>query len=486
MNIFTKEPKYAVINNGYIFYNDLYKAIEVKYSDDIEDYFININDDDMYLEITFNPNYLFSDINYIKKVGNQENLPKEGVYHLYPLINIDGTKFIVSKLLYNNIFCIYYLSDDIISKDYIKKITSKKKPYKNNIGDDTYFFIFRGGYMKKKNFKTGVVEQKYTNEEITNFYRKSNLLYPITEVTQHRNHGFMILNKGRTVFLSNDSRIEGDQMEDVYVDGLQYANLVINTLQEAYPEVHFFTNPNDWGKEKNYLDYKTVDGKDFSEWCRFKVSFEDYNEVRREFSEHFGPLLTHAKVFIDFEYAALDTIVFRKRRTDFMLDQFISYYAKDELKLDADLLGDNTKSIGFPIHWIKDEALDGFSLREKTTSMLDNVDVDLHSMRFRAELRVVILRFFHKPSPILEYILTLIDAKFPNIEKQVAKGSATDEEKELIMDVHNKGGTLRDGDILDLKNAVKRDNVLKNLEGKTVEFTTNEYDLEYNEWEKEE
>ena len=118
--------------------------------------------------------------------------------------------------------------------------------------------------------------------------------------------------------------------------------------------------------------------------------------------------------------------------------------------------------------------------------MLDNVDVDLHSMRFRAELRVVILRFFHKPSPILEYILTLIDTKFPNIEKQVAKGSATNEERELIMDVHNKGGTLRDGDILDLKNAVKRDNVLKNLEGKTVEFTTNEYDLGYNEWEKEE
>lgn len=484
MKLFTKTPKYAVVYNGWIFFSHIFDVVIIEYSDEVTDFQIEINDNYRYTKLIINPSLPLPANRNIIRIDDSQTVPPEGQYKLYKIFKLGSTEYITSRILYENMFCIYYISEDKVSYDQIKKITSKKhNPIKTSIGDDTYLFLFRAGYIAERDVKTGKVTQKYSNQELTEFLRRSNLLYPLDEIKEHANYSFIMLNSGMNkngAFNSNDTTAYGNQIEDVYLDGLNYANQVINTLQAAYPEINFFASPKDWNKDSSYQDIKTSDGKDYKEWCRYKIGYEDYTQARRDFFNYFGPVALHTRLRIEFEYAALDTATFRRRRTDLFLDQFISYYSRDDVKLDADILADNTKQIGFAINWIKDEAMEGETVTQKGTSMLDTTELDLHTMRFQCELRINVLRFCKKIPPILQ---TVFGIEADDELKYTTTQKATEEEKRIILDIYKKGGSLRDGDIYALKDAQTREAIKQNLKGKIVEFTDGHEELQYNEGE---
>lgn len=487
MRLFTKNPRYAVVYNGWIFYSYIFDVVIIEYNKEITEYQVEVNENYHYTKLIINPELTIPANRNMIRIDNSQTVPPEGQYQLYRTFKLGSTEYITSRILYENMFCIYYITEDKVSYDQVKKITSKKHtPIKYHVGDDTYIFLLRAGYIQERDEETGKVTQKYSNRELTEFLRRTNLLYPLDEVKEHANYSFIMLNGGvnkSNTYNSSDTTAYGNQMEDVYLDGLNYANQVINTLQSAYPEVNFFPSPKDWDKEKSsYQDIKDANGKDYKEWCRYKIGYEDYTQARRDFFNYFGPVALHTRLRIEFEYAALDTATFRRRRTDLFLDQFISYYARDDVKLDADLLGDNTKQVGFTIHWIKDEAMEGETVTQKGTSMLDTVELDLHTMRFQCELRINVLRFCKKLPPILQ---TIFDIKADDEEKSAyyKEHKANEEEQRIILDVYEKGGTLRDGDIYNLKDAQKREAVKQNLKGQIVEFTPGHKELQYNEGE---
>lgn len=472
MSIFTRNPRYAVVYDGWIMYSDLFDTVIIEYG---EDYDFEVNDNYHYTKLILNPDKPMPACRNLIRIDDSKIVPPEGQYKLYRLFSLGNVPYITSRVLYENMFCIYYISEDKVSYDQIKKITSKK----NKIGDDTYIFLLRGGYISERNLETGEYKQEHSNEELTQFLRHSNLLYPLEEVTDHKNYNFIMLNSGinkKNSYSSSDSTVYGNHMEEVYLDGLNYANQVINTLRAAYPEINFFATPRNWNQ-----DYQSV-GKDYKEWCRYKIGFEDYTNARRDFFNYFGPVALNTRLRIDFEYATLDTITFRRRRTDLFLDQFITCYAKDDVKLDADLLGDNTSQVGFSIHWVKDEALDGESSTQKGTNMLDSVDLDIHSMRFYCDLRINVLRFCKKLPPILEVIFDIVDGNTAE-KSHHAEFKATEEERKIILDIYKKGGTLRDGDIYNLKDAEKREAIKNNMEGKIAELKPGHELLKYNEGE---
>lgn len=472
MSIFTRNPRYAVVYDGWIMYSDLFDTVIIEYG---EDYDFEVNDNYHYTKLILNPDKPMPACRNLIRIDDSKIVPPEGQYKLYRLFSLGNVPYITSRVLYENMFCIYYISEDKVSYDQIKKITSKK----NKIGDDTYIFLLRGGYISERNLETGEYKREHSNEELTQFLRHSNLLYPLEEVTDHKNYNFIMLNSGinkKNSYSSSDSTVYGNHMEEVYLDGLNYANQVINTLRAAYPEINFFATPRNWNQ-----DYQSV-GKDYKEWCRYKIGFEDYTNARRDFFNYFGPVALNTRLRIDFEYATLDTITFRRRRTDLFLDQFITCYAKDDVKLDADLLGDNTSQVGFSIHWVKDEALDGESSTQKGTNMLDSVDLDIHSMRFYCDLRINVLRFCKKLPPILEVIFDIVDGNTAE-KSHHAEFKATEEERKIILDIYKKGGTLRDGDIYNLKDAEKREAIKNNMEGKIAELKPGHELLKYNEGE---
>lgn len=474
MSIFTRNPRYAVVYDGWIMYSDLFDTVIIEYG---KSYDFEVNDNYHYTKLILNPNKPMPTCRNLIRIDDSKIVPPEGQYKLYRLFSLGNVPYITSRVLYENMFCIYYISEDKVSYDQIKKITSKK----NKVGDDTYIFLLRGGYISERNLETGEYKQEHSNEELTKFLRRSNLLYPLEEVTDHKNYSFIMLNSGlnkKNSYNSSDSTVYGNHMEEVYLDGLNYANQVINTLRVAYPEINFFATPRDWNQ-----DYQSIgENKDYKEWCRYKIGFEDYTNARRDFFNYFGPVALNTRLRIDFEYAALDTITFRRRRTDLFLDQFITCYAKDDVKLDADLLGDNTSQVGFSIHWVKDEALDGESSTQKGTNMLDTVDLDIHTMRFYCDLRINILRFCKKLPPILEVIFDLVDDNTAD-KSHHAEYKATEEERKIILDIYEKGGTLRDGDIYNLKDAEKREAVKQNMEPKIAELKPGHELLKYNEGE---
>ena len=487
MKLFTKNPRYAVVYNGWIFYSYIFPTIIIEYDKTLTEYQVEVNENYHYTKLTINPELPIPANRNIVRIDDSQTVPPEGQYQLYKTFKLGSVEYITSRILYENMFCIYYVSEDKVAYDQIKKMSSKlvtnnNRPVKYNIGDYTYMFLLRAGYMPERDQKTGeIIEQKHSNQELTEFLRRSNLLYPLDIVTEHANYSFIMLNGGvnkNNSYNSADTTVYGDQMEDVYLDGLNYANQVINTLQAAYPEVNFFVTPKDWNKDSSYKDIKGEDGKDYKEWCRYKIGYEDYTQARRDFFNSFGPVALHTKLRIEFEYAALDTSTFRRRRTDLFLDQFISYYSRDDVKLDADLLGDNTKQVGFSIHWIKDEAMEGETVTQKGTSMLDTVDLDLHTMRFQCELRINILRFCKKLPPILQ---TVFDITSDNEKNYHNEHKATEEEQRIILEVYEKGGTLRDGDIYNLKDSQKREAIKQNMSGEIVEFTDGHEALQYNE-----
>lgn len=487
MKLFTKNPKYAVVYNGWIFYSSIFDVIIIEYDNSITEYQVEVNDNYHYTKLTINPNLPIPANRNIVRIDDSQTVPPEGQYQLYKTFKLGSVEYITSRILYENMFCIYYITEDKVAYNQIKKISSKAKssPVKYPVGDYTYMFLLKAGYISERNEITGEVTQKHSNQELTEFLRRSNLLYPLDIVTEHANYSFIMLNSGvnkNNSYSSNDTTAYGSQMEDVYLDGLNYANQVVTTLQAAYPEINFFATPKDWNKDSSYQDIQGEDGKDYKEWCRYKIGYEDYTQSRRDFFNYFGPVALHTRLRIEFEYAALDTATFRRRRTDLFLDQFISYYSRDDVKLDADLLGDNTKQVGFTIHWIKDEAMEGETVTQKGTSMLDSTELDLHTMRFQCELRINVLRFCKKIPPILQTVFD-IEADNKKEEAYHKEFKANEKEQRIILDVYKKGGTLRDGDIYNLKDAQKREAVKQNMSGKIVEFTDGHEELKYNEGE---
>lgn len=488
MKLFVKNPKYAVVYNGWIFYSSMFDTIIIEYNKDITEYQLEVNENYHYIKLIINPAMPIPANRNIVRIDDSQTVPPEGQYQLYKTFKLGNVEYITSRILYENMFCIYYMTEDKVAYDQVKRISSKPQqgPIKYPIGDYTYIFLLRAGYIPEREEKTGkIIEQKYSNQELTKFLRRSNLLYPLDEVTEHANYSFIMLNGGvnkNNSYSSSDTTAYGDQIEDVYLDGLNYANQVITTLQAVYPEINFFASPKDWNKDSSYKNIKSADGKDYKEWCRYKIGYEDYTQARRDFFNYFGPVALHTRLRIEFEYAALDTATFRRRRTDLFLDQFISYYSRDDVKLDADLLGDNTKQVGFTIHWIKDEAMEGETVTQKGTSMLDTVELDLHTMRFQCELRINVLRFCKKTPPILQ---TIFDIEADNKKEDAyhKEFKANEEEQRIILDVYEKGGTLRDSDIYNLKDAQKREAVKQNLKGQIVEFTPGHEELKYNEGE---
>lgn len=488
MKLFVKNPKYAVVYNGWIFYSSMFDTIIIEYNKDITEYQLEVNENYHYIKLIINPAMPIPANRNIVRIDDSQTVPPEGQYQLYKTFKLGNVEYITSRILYENMFCIYYMTEDKVAYDQVKRISSKSQqgPIKYPIGDYTYIFLLRAGYIPEREEKTGkIIEQKYSNQELTKFLRRSNLLYPLDEVTEHANYSFIMLNGGvnkNNSYSSSDTTAYGNQIEDVYLDGLNYANQVITTLQAVYPEIKFFASPKDWNKDSSYKNIKSANGKDYKEWCRYKIGYEDYTQARRDFFNYFGPVALHTRLRIEFEYAALDTATFRRRRTDLFLDQFISYYSRDDVKLDADLLGDNTKQVGFTIHWIKDEAMEGETVTQKGTSMLDTVELDLHTMRFQCELRINVLRFCKKTPPILQ---TIFDIEADNKKEDAyhKEFKANEEEQRIILDVYEKGGTLRDGDIYNLKDAQKREAVKQNLKGQIVEFTPGHEELKYNEGE---
>lgn len=483
MKLFTKNPRYATIYQGWIFYSYMYDTLIIEHNNKLKRCQIESNDNYRYTKFVINPKLPLPANRNIVRIDDSQIAPPEGQYQLYRTFKLGSTEYITSRILYENMFCIYYVAETKIGHDQIKKITSKRQtPIRYHTGDDTYLFLLKGGYIADRDTKTGEVIQKHSNQELTDFFRRSNLLYPLDEIKEHANYSFIMLNGGvnkTNTYKSNDSSVYGEGVEDVYLDGLNYANQVITTLQAAYPEVNFFASPQDWNKDSSYQSIKGENGKDYKEWCRYRIGYEDYTGARRDFFNYFGPVTLHTKLMIDFEYASIDTITFRRRRTDFFLDQFITYYSRDDVKLDADLLGDNTKQLGFSINWIKDEALEGEAATQKGTSMLDTTELDLHTMRFRCELRINVLRYCRKIPPILQ---TVFDITTDDNEKNYHKEfEATAEEKRIILEVYEKGGTLRDGDIYNLKDAKEREEVELNLSGERVAFTDGHKPLAYNE-----
>lgn len=454
-----KIPKYGVYYKGYLFFNDIYKYIKVtKIETEIENdenftvgnnLTISINETYRYLEIKY------KDIEDLKKVPylaiikeNIEELP-DGLYELYPIFYLNEIPCIASRILKEHLFCIYYVEG--LDKNYVKKVDTTKKIGNRIIGDVYYVFALKSSYIPVQDLITGVISQESPDIELINWFIDTELLYPISDTWSKNNFGFLKLNSNRTKFSSYDSKIYKKDLEGIYLDGYAYAAQVIDTLKKAYPEIHFFATPSDWGKSNNYKDISAENKKTYSEWIRYTIGHEDYTTARRDFFKSCGPVILNAKLKIEFEYATLATDIFRQRRTDFFLDQFLSYYSKDHISLDFDIVGDNSKILGFAINWIKDDML--FSDPTKGSDILENTNLDIHKMNFQCELFFAVIRYNMIAPPILKGILKIIDRDDTYRKDDITiEHEATDKQKEYILNKYEEGKFLNQGDILLLEN----------------------------------
>ena len=190
--------------------------------------------------------------------------------------------------------------------------------------------------------------------------------------------------------------------------------------------------------------------RDFSEFVRYNVGAEDYSRARRDFHSNFGPVIYNVIVPIDFEYATSDTDIFLQRRTDLYVDQFMSYYTHDHFNIDSDLVGDQSNIIGFAIHWIKDDMY-SLEMNSKESNILDT-NLSLHSMRFRAELYVRVLRFSYKVPPIMKIIVQLLKDEDTGESFTTFVNEATEEEKSIINKYYAEGKYLKEGQLVAMKN----------------------------------
>lgn len=454
-----KINKYAVIYKGYILTHFKFKMIEISYNTGIKEPQYEIDEENTLIKLQINPNNEFIDNDIIYRVDENAPTIEEGRYELYNLYTLNNNYYVISRLLYENTFCIYYIDESILPHDMIKQIPNKKISSRGNeIGDNTYAILLRGGYFPQKDIKTGITEQKIKDEELIDFLKRSNIIYPLDDTIEKGNFNLIRCNLNRTNFISKDKTIYRKENDDIYLSGPHYANLVINTLREAYPEVHFFNTSSDWMKEKDFLPFTDKGGnkKDYREFIRYNIGAEDYSRARREFHSNFGPIILGTKLEIEFEYITTETDLFLKRRTDFFLDQFISYYTHDHFNLNADLLGDNSKITGFSINWQKDESYTLDLARDKNTVALDNLQLEMHSFRFRAELFFRVLRFNFQTPPILKILINFIDREGTKEQIITVKEEATEEEKKYIKKVYDNGGYLKEGQ---LEAAMKGENI---------------------------
>lgn len=436
--------KYSMIYKGYIITHNICKRARIVY--DLES-FIEIDDIYNILIIHINPDENLIENTNIFKIDETADLIPEGEYELYLLIYLNGVPFVTSKLLYESMVSIIYIDGSILNKDTVKKITNSKS---NIVGDDHYLFLLRGGYFSSQDLETGAVSQKLSDEDLTDFFRSTNLLYPLEVVSNKANFWFHYFNKfSNKNFVSYDKTVYSGNKDDIYLSGAHYADLVIKTLQEYYKNIFFFNTSSDWGKDKTWKNIIN-NKKDFSEFVRYNVGAEDYSRARRDFHSNFGPVIYNVIVPIDFEYATSDTDIFLQRRTDLYVDQFMSYYTHDHFNIDSDLVGDQSNITGFAIHWIKDDMY-SLEMNSKESNILDT-NLSLHSMRFRAELYVRVLRFSYKVPPIMKIIVQLLKDEDTGESFTTFVNEATEEEKSIINKYYAEGKYLKEGQLVAMKN----------------------------------
>lgn len=454
-----KIPKYGVYFKGYLFFHDVYKFVQVtKIDPNVEtDEGFNVGEGP---ELSINETYRYLEIKYktiddLKKVpylaiikDNIEELPT-GLYELYPIVYLNDIPCITSRILKEHLFCIYYV--DGLNKNYVKKVDTTKRIGNKVIGDIYYIFALKSSYIPNQDLITGITNQESPDTELIDWFINTELLYPLSDTWSKNNFNFLKLNSSKTKFFSYDSNIYKRDLEEVYLDGYAYAAQVIDTLKKAYPEIHFFSTPSDWNKKSNYRDITPDNKKTYSEWARYTIGHEDYTQSRRDFFKNCGPVILNTKLKIEFEYATLKTDVFRQRRTDFFLDQFLSYYSKDHISLDFDIVGDNSKIIGFAINWIKDDML--FGDPTKGSDILENINLDIHKMNFQCELFFTVIRYNNPTPPILKGILKIIDEDDKYRQNDIIiEHEANDKQKEYILKKYEEGKFLNQGDILLIDN----------------------------------
>lgn len=440
----------ATIYNNFIITHPTYKIFQIIYDDN---FFIEFDTLYNIMKIHIDPkNPIPINKNIFPLDNNIEMLP-EGEYELNPICFFNDIPFIVSNLVYNHMISILFISEEIIQQNYVKKIPGINK---NGIGDDHYLFLLKSGYIPTQDLKTGQTYQKYSDEDLTNFFRTTKLLYPLKTITNKANFQFIYLNKfTNKKFYSKDDKPYTSNSNSVYLSGAHYAHNMIETLKEEYKDIHFFNTPADWGKNNNWKNIKESNIKNYREYIRYTVGLEDYSRARRDIHSNFGPVLFNVRIPIDFEYATSDTALFIERRLDFFVDQFLSYYTHDHIKLDADLLGDNSNISGFAINWIKDDMMVDDIATNKESNIMENYQFGMHSMKFRAELIVKILRYTFKTPPIMKIIAEIFKDEKTGDSFKTIYTEATEEEKDLIERYYKEGKYLKENQL----NILKENNV---------------------------
>lgn len=452
-------PRYGLIHNGYLFFHDTFKMVQVykDYSeqDDGEDneFFVDggielgINTTYRYLELTYREGADLNQVPYLQIVGENPEPLEPGSYELYPIYYFNDIPCIISRQMREYMFCMYYV--DGLDKNYLKKVDNRKWVGDKQIGDTYFIFALKGDYIPDQDLKTGVTEQKADNKELVDWLISTNMIYPLEDKWDTVNYPLTRLDIGRTNYKSENRTVYRREMEDVYVDGSTYAMQVIDTLKKAYPEILFFATPSDWNKNKTYKNREN-NQRSYQEWIRYTVMQEDYTQARRDFFTQYGPVILNVKMKIEFEYAALDTIKFRQRRADLILDQFITYYARDHITLKADIVGDGSNIRGFAINWNKDEALYG---EQQKGSQAIETELDVHTMRFQCELFFTVLRFIVDCPPILKGFFNTFDkADESKAQSYKFEREATQKEKEkaYVKEKEEKGNFLIEKELINI------------------------------------
>lgn len=463
---------YSVIYKNYIITHPFFERANVIYG---ESFFIEF--DSMYrmIKITINPNEKIPENNNLFCLSENSDPLPEGSYKLYPLLYLNDTPCIQSRIIYESMFSIFYLDSKILNNDTIKQITSKKPNFNSNEGDNHILILLRQGYLKQKDVKTGEIYTLYPNIELVQFLRNSRLLYPIND-NFNKLSNFMFIrpkNMRSNKVYSNNIKIYNPLDEPLYLTAPHYADLVVRTLSEAYPEVHFFNTPADWGKEYNWKEYTLNNKKDYKEYIRYTVSTEDYSRARRDFHSNFGPVLYNVRIDINFEYATPDTETYIRRRTDLIIGQFISYYTHDSFKLSADLVGDNSNITGFPIHWVLDEALYAEPTLQRESDVVEGQSLSMHSIKFKCELYVRVLRFNRECPPIMKFIWTLIGANDNGEKTYTSEVEATQEQKEAILNRYGEGKYFKENELVEYTELGIPPEEDPNLKNSNVEITNN-------------